>query len=127
MQVSGLWQWHPTSKGTWYIGGSESHKKGDKPGHCPSPGKEGRKITQNGRGSGGPALGVPVETRWCCSLNVFGSELFGYCSDIVFLRLFNLLISIHVQLQLYMHHLTPTTFNHFYEPTNELNYAQLRG
>jgi len=58
------------------LGGSESHKKGEKPGHCSSSRKEGRKITQNGRGSAGPALGVPVETRWCCSLNLFGSELF---------------------------------------------------
>ena len=74
---------HPMSKGSWDIGGSESHKKGEKPGHRARDGKEGRKITQNGRGSAGPALGVPVETRWCCSLNVFCSELFGYWSDII--------------------------------------------
>ena len=58
----------PPVKETWDFGGSENHKKGEKLCHCPKGWKEGRKITQNGRGSGGPALCVPVETRWCCSL-----------------------------------------------------------
>jgi len=44
----------------------EGHKKGDKPGHCASCGKEMQVTqTQSVEVLHSKLAGVPVETRWC--------------------------------------------------------------
>jgi hypothetical protein len=63
-------------------GGHEGHKKGDKPGHCASHGKE-MQIKQTKVGQG-PALQTArcvsrdKMVYWYCSLNVFGSQIFDH-------------------------------------------------
>ena len=68
MRVRGL-QWPaPMSQRTCDIGGREIHKKGDKPGHCASFGKECKKkhrVTETVEFLHSKPPGVPVETRWC--------------------------------------------------------------
>jgi hypothetical protein len=95
--VRGLQQLAPhieENLGHW---GREGHKKGGKPGHRASHGKEMQKNT-----------GVAVHSRsctpnagyasrdqtvyWCCSSNIFGSQLVDHFSDIILFRVFSLLI-----------------------------------
>ena len=69
---SSMWEWevysgwHPLSKRTSDIGVVKVIKKGDKPGHCASRGKEMQITqTQSVEVLQSKPPGVPVQTRWC--------------------------------------------------------------
>ena len=79
---------HPMWKWTWQVGGHEGHKKGEKPGHCASRGKEMQKTRewQIHSRSCTPAAGCASREKmvyWHCSSNIFGSQLFDHWSDIL--------------------------------------------
>jgi hypothetical protein len=63
--------------------GREGHKKGEKPGHCASHGKEMQKntgMTVHSRSCTPTAgcAGTDQMAYWCFSSNIFGSQLFDH-------------------------------------------------